>query len=628
MCQQLAYQYIEKSMKTDGLPSTPSPHTLLMMLGLFTISLLAFWPGVSGGFLFDDYHNIVTNSHVQIKDLSGESLWRAANAYSDKTRQLAMLTFALNAHWAGLEPWAYKVTGLGVHAFNAVLVGLLSLRLLAFSTVINERQRIWAAFALALVWALHPLQVSSALYIVQRMETLCFTFLFIAMLVYLKARCQQIAVGRSQKSLWAVMALSTLLAFLSKESAVLLPLFLLALELTVLGFASASARQAHLLRIFYGAGTLLALIVFLTFALPHYYSAELHVGRDFNTAQRILTQFRVLVLYLQQILMPLPSTLYFYYDDLTVSTGWLSPVSTLLSALFLTALLGFAAYVRKRYPLAALGIMLFFASHFLTSNIIPLEMVFEHRNYFAVYGILLVVVELITRLPIRDGPGIKYFGVAALVVGFAFLGAVRAATWGNVFLLATDMAQTNPKSARAGMDLGVAYYEMSGGDSNSPFYQFAAREFDRVSSFPHASTQPMVNLILMDSSGGLPNDLVDIAAVWNRYLERLQRLHLGAETRTSVWSLLEQRMKGRAIDDDYLSQALEVIFIRADQDDYRHAQAADYYLNTLGTRDLAIEHYKSAIQKANASGNTRLVEAIYGGLVDRGSFDLILQLAK
>lgn len=609
-------------------PMMTSIAKLLLRLAIFFLVLLLFWPGVSGGFLFDDYHNIVTNAYIQIKELSAASLWKASQGFSGGTRQLAMVSFALNAYWAGLDPWAYKVTGLLVHALNAVLVFLLALRLMAFSPRSAPQHQRMAALALALVWALHPIQVSSALYVVQRMETLCFTFLFIALLLYLQARGQQIRVGRSHPGLWLGVLLAAALALLFKESAVLLPLFCLGLEASVLRFASARRGQQRFWQVLYGVGSVSALLVFIFWALPHYYSAEPYAGRDFNTSERLLTQARVLWMYVQQMLLPLPHTLYFYYDDFPLSTGWLQPGSTLPAVLGWLLVLGLAVYWRHRFPLFALGVFWFFAAHFITSNVIGLEMVFEHRNYFALLGILLICAEVITRLPVRDGPAIKYVGVTALVVGIAFLGAVRAATWGNVLLLATDMTQANPKSARAGMDLGVAYYELSGGDSNSPFYQFAAREFERVSALPHASTQPMVNLIIMAASGDLPDDLLDIDAVWQRYLQRLQALHLSVETRTSVWSLLEQRLKGKAIDDRYLPQALEIIFSRAEQDDYRYAQAADYYLNMLHQPDVAIEHYRTAIQKAKASGNVRLVEAIHGELLARGALDLIFQLAK
>lgn len=600
----------------------------LLVPTVIVLVLLVFWPGVSGGFLFDDYHNIVTNANVQLKDLSPASLWQAAQGYSGGTRQLAMVSFALNAYWAGLDPWAYKVTGLLVHAVNAVLVFFLAQRIMAFSPRITPPHQRLAALALALAWALHPIQVSSALYVVQRMETLCFTFLFIALLLYLRARSQQISEGSSHPSLWLGVVLAAVLALLFKESAVLLPLFCLGLEASVLRFASARNGQQHFWQVLYGVGCVSALLVFIFWALPHYYSAEPYVGRDFNTSERLLTQARVLWLYMQQMLLPLPQTLYFYYDDFALSTGWLQPASTLPAVVGWLGLLGLAVCWRQRFPLFALGVFWFFAAHFITSNVIGLEMVFEHRNYFAWLGILLICVEVISRLPVRDGPGIKYVGVAALVVGIAFLGAVRAATWGNVLLLATDMTHANPKSARAGMDLGVAYYEMSDGDVNSPFYQFAAREFERVSRLPSASTQPMVNLIIMEASGGLPDDLLDIDAVWQRYMQCLETLHMSVETRTSVWSLLDQRMRGKAIDDRYLPHALEIIFARAEQDDYRHAQAADYYLNVLHQPDVAVEHYKTAIQKAKVSGNVRLVEAIHGELLDRGAFDLMSKLAK
>lgn len=52
--------------------------TALLALALFTLTMFLYWPGVNGGFLFDDYHNIVTNAFVQIKELSFDSLLRAS----------------------------------------------------------------------------------------------------------------------------------------------------------------------------------------------------------------------------------------------------------------------------------------------------------------------------------------------------------------------------------------------------------------------------------------------------------------------------------------------------------------------------------------------------------------------
>ena len=334
----------------------------------------------------------------------------------------------------------------------------------------------------------------------------------------------------------------------------------------------------------------------------------------------------MLWLYIQQMLLPLPQTIYFYYDDMTVSRGWLQPLTTLPALLGMGLLFGLAVYWRKRFVLAALGIFWFFAAHFITSNVIGLEMVFEHRNYFALLGVLLVVLELISRLPARDGPGIKYVGVAALVLGVSFLGVVRAATWGNPVLLATDMTSKNPHSARAALDMGVAYYELSGGDADSPFYHFAARQFERASELQGASTLPDVNLILMNGGGGFPEKLVDLDAVWQRYLQRLEALHLSVETRDSVWSLLQQRLNERSIDDEKLQQAMAIIFARQEQPDYRHAMMADYLLLHLGNQEQAETHYREAISKARLSNNQQLIERIASDLTMSGYPTLATEL--
>ena len=100
--------------------------------------------------------------------------------------------------------------------------------------------------------------------------------------------------------------------------------------------------------------------------------------------------------------------------------------SFLPGAVITTALLATALALRNRLPFFSLGVLWFFAAHFLTSNVVPFELVFEHRNYFAALGILLAVFDLVRRLPLRDGPGIMKVGVGAVLVGLMALCAIRA----------------------------------------------------------------------------------------------------------------------------------------------------------------------------------------------------------
>ena len=168
------------------------------------------------------------------------------------------------------------------------------------------------------------------------------------------------------------------------------------------------------------------------------------------------------------------------------------------------------------------------------------------------------------------------------------------------------------------MELGVIYYEMSGGEESSPFYQFAAQTFNHAASLPNASTQADVNLILMSAGNKLPEDVLNIEFIWKRYLEKLQSLHLGVETRTSVWSLLQERVKGKDLDDVNLQKALNIIIDREDQPDYRMAQVANYYLTILREEENAKKYYEMAIQKAHKVKNQKLVDAIIASVMQEG----------
>ncbi len=102
-----------------------------------------------------------------------------------------------------------------------------------------------------------------------------------------------------------------------------------------------------------------------------------------------MTQSRVLSMYLVQILIPLPYFQKFFYDNFPVSTSLINPWNTLIAVTILTSLLFSAFKFRKKIPIYSLGIFLYFLGHIITSNIIPLELAFEHRNHLPIIGILL-----------------------------------------------------------------------------------------------------------------------------------------------------------------------------------------------------------------------------------------------
>lgn len=547
----------------------------LALLVLFVLAI--YWPGLAGAFIFDDYSTIVDNTRLHVDVLRPSLIWQAAISFDPGgtfgARPLAMATLAVNHALGGLDPWGYKLTGLIVHLCNTLLVWALVNILLGVRTttvVVQASVRRVAVLGVVLLWAIHPIQVSSVLYVVQRMETLAATFMLAALICYVRGRLCQIGLGSGWPWLLAAVLL-TLIGLLSKETAVLVPVYALAIELTVLRFAASNPSSGRRWRMLYGLGVFAALVVFVVVVVPHYWSNH-YMARNFGTWERLLTQLRVLPMYLLQILLPTPGNLTFYYDHVLPSRGLLQPMSTLLGGLLLLGLLATAVWTRWRAPLVALGILWFFVSHLLTSNVVGLELAFEHRNYLALLGVLLVACDLILRAPVAARQVVLPVAVVAVLVGSAGLTLIRSATWGDPLLLATELVVENPGSARASADLGAMYFGMSDGYANSPFIDMAIGEFERGSRLPGASIISDQGLILTAAQSGR-----EVPSIWwDRLVSKVQTGTLSPETTGALFSLLENRYKDVVLDDQRLAQAFRALFERTALPPYSYAQVGDY----------------------------------------------------
>jgi hypothetical protein len=601
------------------------PHLLrrhgLILLALLAVTALAFWPGLSGGFLFDDYPNIVQQEKVHAEHITVETMRTAARAFPHGLagRPLATITFAIDHAFGGLDPWGYKFTGLLVHLVNALLVYLLVGRLLPLAGA-SARAGRGAAFAIALLWAIHPLQVSTVLYVVQRMETLSLSFVLMALLCYLRGRENQISGTRAWPWLLACLPLVAL-GLLSKETAALFAAYTLALELTVLGFRSSSASVARAWRLAYITGVALAVLVFLVAVLPQYSPPEVYAVRNFTLAERLLTQLRVLPMYLGWILVPQPASYLFYYDNFPHSQGLLQPVSTLAGGVFLAGLAAAGLALRRKMPLLSLGILWFFAAHLITSNVVPLELVFEHRNYFAILGVLLAIADMYLRLPSDDDSRLRVLIVALVLGGALALTLIRSAGWGNSLMLALELAAKNPDSPRASVDLGEQYMLRAGTDPTSEFYAMAEAEFERGSAVPNASPMPEQGLIVLAATAGRPAK----PEWWDRVVEKLETRAIGPQEVAMITGMLEMRENGMPIDDARFADAYLVLARRTQMPPSQYYVFGDHALRHLQDEALAMQLFKRAVERS--SDNPEFVAAMVDALDKAGHRDLAERVA-
>jgi hypothetical protein len=549
---------------------------------LLLACVVVFWPGLRGGYLFDDYPNIVSNPLIGAESVDAASVKAALRGYNNGElgRPLSTLSFLVDKVRGDAAPQPFKTTNLALHAINALLVLLLLQRLLAFALPHKDTRLM--AFALALAWAVHPLQVSTVLYIVQRMEIISLSFVLMALLAYLRGRVHQIKGTRG----WPWIAAGALLAgmgLLGKETAVLFPVYVLGLEMTVLGFAAANPRTTAAYRAFWGVAVVAATVVFVLWAVPHFSSQAYYSLRDFTVQERLLTQLRVLPMYLGWVVAPLPGHLVFYYDQLVASRNLFDPITTLLGGLFLAGLLAAAGALRRRMPLFSLGVLWFFGAHLLTSNVVNLELAFEHRNYFALLGALLAIGALFARFTTDPNRGVVRMSVAAALLALAALAMIRSATWGDPLLLASEMAASNPLSARASNDLAEQYMNLGGDNADSPFYYMAEQEFERGSRLASASPLTEQGLLILAAAAGQTAK----PEWWDSLQAKLEQRPIGPQERMAVVGLLRQREKGLPIDDRRLAQAYTVLLERHPAPAHIHAQFGDHAINQLGDAALA-----------------------------------------
>lgn len=478
-----------------GLRSRPWTWLLAALL----VTAAAYAPGISGGFLFDDFPNIVDNDGVHVTTWSVPALLNAAlsSPSSEFKRPLASLSFAMNYLVSGANPAGMKLTNIFIHLLNG-LVAFALLRLLSAGAAREPTRRdgYLAAIAAAL-WLVMPINLTAVLYVVQRMESLANLFVLLALLGYVAGRREMLLRGRGITLAATSIVVGSVLGLLCKETAILTPLYAAILEVIVFRGRARTGQDGieHTSRAVLAFFFLVLVLPFIAGAIlvvPSLFAQATWAPRSFTMPERLLSECRIVVDYIVWTLLPTPPNLSFYHDDFIVSTGWLQPWTTLASALALAALAIAAWLLRKRKPLAALGIALFFACHLLTATIIPLELIYEHRNYFSSLGLALALVALagIGHQRVIPSPRRRaiILGLATLGAYYLCMTAFTATRWANPLSLAQELAIRAPDSPRAQYELGRTYVITTGYRPTSPFVQPAYAALERAAALPRSST--------------------------------------------------------------------------------------------------------------------------------------------
>lgn len=669
------------------------PWVLLAVVVIATACI--YWPGVTGGWVFDDYPNIVDNAAIHITPgHSTLAAWANAAISSPASflrRPLASLTFALNWMSGGGDPWPFKVTNIVIHLINGVLVfcmlqALLRLRALRGaspratrdplllkggellppsngrgtegdgSPSIDEAATTRLALIVSAAWMLLPINLMAVLYVVQRMESLCQIFVLAGLWAYLHGRWMMLTATSTHRDRHGFtlavsgIVLGTVLGLTSKETAVLLPVFAFLAEWIVIGFGrnrallpSPSGRgvggegthtrdtafresepspapAGHPLPEGEGKAskriwTLFTVTLFIPAILGFLWllRGALHAstwsGRDFTLAQRLLTEPRVLLDYLHWTLLPNPMVLSLYHDEVVTSTGLFTPWTTLGSIVLLLVLIAIAVWLRNRRPLVSLGIGWFFAAQLLTATIVPLELVYEQRMYFASIGVLLAVGVLLLGLRWKIAlPILRGFLVAVALLWFATATNLRAREWSNPLRLAIAEANRHPESPRAVYEAGRLLFIASNYQPGKALDE-SWKYLRQAATLPGSSALPEQAMIMLADHHQQGDD----GAYWESMIHKLRDQPTRQEDISALISLTNCYDANICkFNISHLQQAYEAALSRPHPIARLDGAYADFQRDILHNDMQAEKYLASAVRKAPAESAYRIdLAALY-----------------
>jgi len=457
----------------------PKVNNLWVLIVFSGLILAAYANSFHAAWHFDDKPNILNNTHLHIDNLKVKTL--VGTLYSNPNnpykhskkmfRPVTCLTFALNWYVGQDDPFGYRLTNVILHILTSFFIYCVILVLYTtpkLTGVAMDESRFVAILATVL-WAVNPVHTQAVTYIVQRMAVMAGLFYVLGIYAFLKAR---LTVNGNYRLLsYAGCLICYVLALGSKENAVTLPISLILLEFIFFRDLNRKSVRQALIGVIAISGIILVIIAVGLF-LKGDFSAGFRAydSRPFSMGQRLLTEFRILVYYLSLIFHPSPTRLSIEHD-IVISTSLWYPWTTLPSLLLLLVLFFAGIACLKRNPLIGFSILFFFGNHVIESSIIPLELIFEHRNYLPSFFIFVPVAIGLNRISKRYGHTSLFLRYAIgsfivlLVVGFGTGTSIRNRAWTSEKSLWEDAALKAPGSARPLSNLA---YDMAYGKNAHP----------------------------------------------------------------------------------------------------------------------------------------------------------------
>ncbi len=339
-----------------------SIHSIQVSFAFFLalgICAFIYLQGLNGPFTLDDLPNIEA---IAIDNIDADSLLtvfaKNQSGITSLTRVVPSLSLAINHALYGIgNAQTYKYVNVMLHLIIGCIIFLFIYNFdQAFSQ--NKKKSSLLALLSSSIWLLHPLHVSTTLYVIQRINQFSTLFTLLCLCCYLYGRKSD----TNGKFIFYFLLFPTFLALglLSKETTFLVCTYIIAIHYCTSN--SKYWQNTNFDKIFFllfGWAMLVAGIIgfiLLSDSLLNYRN------RDFNLLERGLSEIHVVLSYINKILLPKLSSMGLFIDDTPIQKHLdIETIikSTLLLLLLLISILG----IKKKHFLGISS--LFFFGHLL-----------------------------------------------------------------------------------------------------------------------------------------------------------------------------------------------------------------------------------------------------------------------
>lgn len=457
-------------MKKKGGPDIQMPPEAALRLQasiIILFSIAVYFNALFNGFVYDDGYQVLGNPWIKdirfIPKIFVSQAWGFFSGDSTNYyRPIMHLIYMLNYYIYGLKPWGFHLTNILLHAGASVLVLLITMKLFDGNRLAGARSRLSAPFMAALLFAAHPIHTEVVAWVAALPELSFTLFFLISLYLYI---CEE----TDEKVRYSLSAASFLLAVLCKETALVLPVILMAYDraLRNLGWSVSDCLKR------YSPYLAVAGVYFIVRIHALGGLAPVKVHRELSSYQYLINVFPLFMDYLIKLIFPIKLNAFHVLHPLTS----ILELRGILSVMLLASILALVLFSFKKDKVIFFGLLCIIVP-LLPCLYIPglgKNTFAERYLYLPSFGFVILLASLFEWLKaVVPGSAVKTTAIFILLLGLYTIGTVnRNAIWKDDFTLFSDTVKKSPDGAIPHVSLGFALSERGEVDKAIDQYEIA-----------------------------------------------------------------------------------------------------------------------------------------------------------